>query len=215
MTFPVAEGQLPLFYNHEPAGRGDDYLNLTGQPLHPFGYGLSYTSFRYSALTIEPAETGPTDTAVVRLRVRNIWPRAGDEVVQLYVRDDLASIARPVLQLQGFRRAHQAPDEEREVIFVLGPEQLKLLDGDGRWVVEAGIFDVFVGASSKDPRLRGELVVRQRSRTFYMKPCRPWDTRTVVRPRDASNAAGQALAIRTADPKLRPVAQAKEPVTIR
>jgi beta-glucosidase len=156
----VAEGQLPLYYDHEPTGRGDDYVDLTGQPLFPFGFGLSYTTFQYSALAIEPAAIAPNDSAVVRCRVKNVGARAGDEVVQLYVRDLVASVARPVIQLQGFRRVRLAPGEEREVAFTLGPEQLRLLDRDGRWVVEPGTFRVLVGASSKDIRLRGDLTVR-------------------------------------------------------
>ena len=113
ITFPMSEGQLPLYYDHKPTGRGDDYLDLTGQPLFPFGFGLSYTTFEYSGLSIEPAEIAPTGTATVRCRVKNTGSRAGDEVVQLYVHDVLASVARPVMQLEGFRRVHLAPGERR------------------------------------------------------------------------------------------------------
>lgn len=160
ITFPMAEGQLPLVYNHKPTGRGDDYLDLTGRPLFPFGFGLSYTTFEYSALTIEPAELGSEGTAVVRCRVKNTGSRPGDEVVQLYVRDLLASVARPVEQLAGFQRIRLAPGEEREVTFRLGPERLGMLDRDLKWVVEPGTFRVLVGTSSADIRLRGALVVR-------------------------------------------------------
>jgi beta-glucosidase len=160
ITFPVSEGQLPLVYDHKPTGRGDDYVDLTGQPLFPFGYGLSYTSFAYSDLTIEPAEILPTGRATVRCRVRNTGSRAGDEVVQLYVKDELASVTRPVLQLGGFQRIRLAPGEEREVSFVLGSEALRMLDRDLKWVVEPGVFRVLVGASSRDLRLRGSLTVR-------------------------------------------------------
>jgi beta-glucosidase len=156
----MAEGQLPLVYNHKPTGRGDDYLDLTGQPLFPFGYGLSYTTFEYSDLTIEPASIVPSDSAVVRATVRNTGPRAGDEVVQLYVRDVLASVARPVMELKRFRRIRLEPGEAADVTFVLGPEDLGMLDRDMRQVVEPGAFRIMVGGSSKDIRLRGELVVR-------------------------------------------------------
>jgi beta-glucosidase len=160
VTFPVAEGQLPLSYNHKPTGRGDDYLDLSGQPLFPFGFGLSYTTFGYSDLRIAPATIGPDARTEVKLRVRNTGTRAGDEVVQLYLRDVLASVARPVQMLAGFQRIRLGPGEEREVTFVLGPEQLRMLDADMRWVVEPGTFRVLVGGSSRDIRLRGDLVVR-------------------------------------------------------
>jgi beta-glucosidase len=160
VTFPMAEGQLPLIYNHKPTGRGDDYVDLTGQPLFPFGFGLSYTTFEYSNLSIEPATIAPDSSTIVRLTVKNTGNVAGDEVVQLYIRDILASVARPVMELRGFTRIHIAPGEAREVAFLLGPEHLRMLDGDMRWVVEPGAFRVMVGASSKDIRLRGSLTVQ-------------------------------------------------------
>jgi beta-glucosidase len=160
ITFPISEGQLPLYYDHKPTGRGDDYWDLTGQPLFPFGYGLSYTAFEYSDLAIEPATITAADNALVRCRVRNVGGVAGDEVVQLYLRDELASVPRPVLQLAGFQRVRLAPGEVREVVFHLGPEQLRLLDRNLHWVVEPGTFRVLVGASSRDFRLRGSLTVR-------------------------------------------------------
>jgi beta-glucosidase len=160
ITFPISEGQLPLVYNHRPTGRGDDYVDLTGQPLFPFGFGLSYTAFEYSDLTVQPDLLGTQDTATVRLRVRNTGTRTGDEVVQLYIRDLLATVARPVLSLEGFTRIHLEPGEEREITFQLGPDQLALLDGDLERVVEPGTFRVYIGASSRDIRLRGDLQVR-------------------------------------------------------
>lgn len=160
ITFPVAEGQLPLYYNHKPTGRGDDYVDLTGHPLFPFGFGLSYTTFEYSDLSIEPATVAPGARARVRLRVRNSGEVAGAEVVQLYVRDVLASVAQPVMALKGFRRLHLAPGESREITFELGPDELSLWNAQMARVVEPGAFRVMVGASSKDIRLRGELIVR-------------------------------------------------------
>ncbi len=160
ITFPMSEGQLPLVYDHKPTGRGDDYVDLTGQPLFPFGFGLSYTAFEYSDLTIAPTIMAADGTALVRCRVRNSGSRAGDEVVQLYLRDVLASVARPVMQLSGFQRVHLTPGQEREVTFRVGTDQLRMLDGKMNWVVEPGAFRVMVGASSKDIRLRGELTVK-------------------------------------------------------
>jgi beta-glucosidase len=160
ITFAMSEGQLPLVYNHKPTGRGDDYLDLTGYPLFPFGYGLSYTTFAYSDLAIEPAEISATGTATIRCRVKNVGSRAGDEVVQLYLHDVLASVARPVIQLAGFERVSLQPGESRVVQFTVGPDQLRMLDRDMHWVVEPGAFRAMVGSSSKDIRLRGELVVR-------------------------------------------------------
>jgi beta-glucosidase len=160
ITFPMAEGQLPLRYNHKPTGRGDDYLDLTGQPLFPFGFGLSYARFEYSGLVIDPPSSGRTGTVRIRCTVKNVSGIAGDEVVQLYVRDVLASVARPVMELEGFRRVHLTAGETKEVTIELPVERLRFLDRDMQWVVEPGIYRIMVGSSSKDIRLRGELVVQ-------------------------------------------------------
>jgi beta-glucosidase len=160
ITFPMAEGQLPLSYNHKPTGRGDDYVDLTGMPRFPFGFGLSYTTYEYSDLRIEPSTTDAAGTVTVRCTVTNTGARAGDEVVQLYIRDVLATVARPVIELRGFSRIHLAPAESREVAFVLGRNDLRMLDRDLRWVVEPGAFRVMIGASSEDIRLRGEFTVK-------------------------------------------------------
>ncbi|HEX6965489.1 MAG TPA: glycoside hydrolase family 3 N-terminal domain-containing protein [Gemmatimonadaceae bacterium] len=160
ITFPMFEGQLPLVYDHKPTGRGDDYVDLTGQPLFPFGYGLSYTTFAYSSLAISPDSIAAGGRARVTCRVTNTGTRAGDEVVQLYIHDELASVARPVMQLAGFARVHLAPGETRDVAFTLDAAQLALIDQQMHRVVEPGVFRVMVGASSKDIRLRGMLVVR-------------------------------------------------------
>jgi beta-glucosidase len=160
ITFPMSEGQLPLTYNHKPTGRGDDYVDGTGMALFPFGFGLSYTSFEYSPLTLSDTTIAADGSATVRVRVKNTGRRTGDEVVQLYVRDVLASVARPVMQLAGFTRVRLQPNEEREVRFRITRDQLKMLDADMRWVVEPGVFRLMVGASSKDIRQTAELRVR-------------------------------------------------------
>lgn len=159
-TVPQSVGQVPLVYHHKPTGRGDDYTDLSGEPLFPFGYGLGYTTFSYGELRFSRDTIGLQDTIEVRCTVRNTGSRAGDEVVQLYLRDPVASIARPVLQLRGARKIHLAPGEAREVSFVLGPDDFTLLDAALHPVVEPGDFDILVGASSKDLRLRGTLIVR-------------------------------------------------------
>jgi beta-glucosidase len=156
----MAEGQLPLSYNHKPTGRGDDYVDLTGQPLFPFGFGLSYTTFEYSGLAIESSPMTASSTATIRCTVANAGTRAGDEVVQLYIRDILASVARPVMELKRFWRIHLEAGQKKDVSFTLGPEDLRMLDRDMKWTVEPGAFRIMIGSSSKDIRLRGELVVR-------------------------------------------------------
>jgi beta-glucosidase len=160
ITFPVAEGQLPLRYDHKPTGRGDDYLDLTGQPRFPFGFGLSYTTFAYTGLAVTPATLGKTGSAQVSFNVTNTGRVAGDEVAQLYVHDELASVARPVTQLAGFARVHLAPGESKRVTIMVRAEQLRFLDRDMRWVIEPGTFRIMVGASSKDIRLRGALTIQ-------------------------------------------------------
>lgn len=159
ITFPVHEGQCPLYYNHKPTGRGDDYYNLTGQPLFPFGYGLSYTSFEYSDLAFQKNPIGREETVAVTCSVKNTGQVAGDEVVQLYIRDELASVSQPVKELKGFQRIALGAGEQRSITFELGPAELSMLNKEMQRVVEPGTFRVMIGASSKDIRLRGILEV--------------------------------------------------------
>jgi len=159
ISFPVAEGQLPFVYNHKPTGRGDDYLDLTGQPLFPFGHGLSYTTFEYTDLRIEPGTIRPGESAVVRFMLKNAGTRAGDEVVQMYQSREVALRVRPVISLKGFQRVHLLPGEAREVSFAITPEHLSVLDADLRPAVAPGAVRLLIGASSKDIRLRSVLSV--------------------------------------------------------
>lgn len=159
ITFPIHEAQLPLVYNHKPTGRGDDYNNLTGQPLFPFGYGLSYTTFEYFDLKFSQKEISPAGTMSVSCKVKNTGKYAGDEVVQLYIRDLLASVSQPIIALKGFRKISIQPGETKEVTFAIAAEQLKMLDKEMKWIVEPGDFRIMIGASSKDIRLMDNITV--------------------------------------------------------
>lgn len=154
ITFPMHEGQLPLYYNHKPTGRGDDYVNLRGKPLFPFGYGLSYTQFAYSDLKLSSSEISKEENLEISFRLTNIGELDGDEVVQLYLRDQLASVALPVKELIGFKRAHLKKGESKEIQFIVKPEMLQMLNEDKNWVIESGEFRLMIGASSNDIRLR-------------------------------------------------------------
>jgi beta-glucosidase len=155
ITFPRTVGQLPLYYNYKPSGRIYDYVDLTGNPLFPFGHGLSYTTFTYRNLHVRLEQK----TVKVSLEVENAGERAGDEVVQLYVHDVLASVARPVKELMGFRRISLQPHEPQEVTFEVAVQQLGLYDADLSYIVEPGEFEIMVGSSSEDIRLTGRLEI--------------------------------------------------------
>lgn len=154
ITFPRNEGQLPLNYNHFPTGRGDDYVDGTGQPLFPFGYGLSYTSFAYSDLKLDRTSFTAKDTLVISFTLKNDGPVAGEEVVQLYTHDELASTVRPVKELKCFQRVALKPGESKRVSFKLHAGMLTLFNEAMQEVTEPGTFRVMIGGSSKDIRLR-------------------------------------------------------------
>ncbi|UII74772.1 glycoside hydrolase family 3 C-terminal domain-containing protein [Flagellimonas sp. HMM57] len=160
ITFPIHEGQLPLYYNHKPTGRGDDYRDLTGKPLFPFGYGLSYSTFEYSDLIVDAKEITTEDSATFSFKVTNTGDYDGDEVVQLYIRDLIASVTRPVTELKGFQRIHLKKAETKEVTFTVTPEMLTMLDENMNRVVEPGEFRIMIGAASNDIRLREILTVK-------------------------------------------------------
>jgi beta-glucosidase len=155
ISVPSHVGQVPLSYRHHPSGGRSnwkgDYVDGPSGPLWPFGFGRSYTSFELSNLRLDRAQL-PTDGGeiVVSADVANTGDRPGDEVVQLYVRDSEATVARPVLELRGFRRVGLAPGERRTVSFRLASEQFAYVGADYRRVVEPGIVEVFVGSSSDD-----------------------------------------------------------------
>ena len=169
-TFPQNVGQIPLFYNHKNTGRPlqegrwfekfrSNYLDVSNEPLYPFGYGLSYTTFEYSDISIQPAIVTQVQPVTVRCKVTNTGKRAGDEVVQLYVRDILSSVTTYEKNLVGFDRIHLNPGETKELTFTIEPRDLQLLNSDNHWVVEPGDFKVMVGASSEDIRLNDRFTV--------------------------------------------------------
>ena len=140
-------GQLPVYYNHKPTARRG-YLFDTTAPLYPFGYGLSYTTFSISAPPIVTPMIKVGQPAQVDVDVANTGARAGDEVVQLYVRDDEASVTRPVIELRGFRRVTLAPGEKQTLRFELQPDDLALWNADMKRVVEPGTFTIYAGPNS-------------------------------------------------------------------
>ena len=159
ITFPLSESQLPLYYNHKSTGRGDDYIDLTGKPLFPFGHGLSYTNFEYSELEIIPSKIRPDEKAILNFKIKNTGNRAGEEVVQLYLKDLVASVVQPVMALKGFQRIKLNPGEKKNVVFELTSEQLSMLNKNLERVIESGDFKIMIGSSSRDIRWRGLLKV--------------------------------------------------------
>ena len=158
VTFPRAVGQVPLYYAHKNTGRPPDpankytskFLDVPVTPLYPFGFGLSYTAFRLTNLRLNAPSIRPDGQIKVSVDVENIGGRAGDEVVQLYLRDLVASVTRPLKELKGFVRIALKPGEQRRVEFTLASEQLGFYNRDLRFVVEPGEFRVFVGTNSAE-----------------------------------------------------------------
>jgi beta-glucosidase len=147
VTFPRSVGQLPAYYNRKPTARRG-YLFTSKEPLFPFGYGLSYTTFDYSNVKVSPTQIRPKDQTKVSVTVSNTGKRAGDEIVQLYIRDLVSSVTRPVMELKDFKRISLAPGERKTVEFTITPDKLSFLNLNMETVVEPGWFDVMVGSSS-------------------------------------------------------------------
>ena len=133
---------------------------MSQAPLYPFGYGLSYTSFEYSDLKISPSSIKAGDSAIVRIKVSNKGKLEGDEVIQLYIKDLFASVARPLKELKACRRIHLLPGESKELSFTITPEMLTILNLSLERAIEPGDFRILIGASSKDIRLRCTLSVK-------------------------------------------------------
>jgi beta-glucosidase len=168
VTFPRTVGQVPIYYGHKNTGRPptkerytSKYIDLPSTPLYPFGFGLSYTRFEFSGLRLGKARMGPKGELTVTVDVKNAGDRAGDEVVQLYVRNRVASVTRPVKELKGFRRVRLLPGRTVGVSLTLRAEELGYYNQEMRYVTESGRYDVWVGPSSAEG-LHGEFEVRAR-----------------------------------------------------
>ena len=155
LTTPRDVGQVPCYYNHPMLTGPVNYFGSKSGPLYPFGQGLSYTTFKYSDLKVIGIISSETP-AQVRVTVENTGQRAGDEVVQLYIRQDYTSLTRPVKALAGFQRVALEPGEKRDVSLPVGFEQIKFWK-DGGWVAESGNVRLRVGSSSADIRLEGQV----------------------------------------------------------
>jgi beta-glucosidase len=166
VTFPRHAGQLPVYYNYKPSksywlekGWGNSYADIDYRPLYEFGHGLSYTTFEYKGLDISPESSGPNGQFQITTEIKNTGKRAGSEVVQLYLRDKISSFVRPVIELKGFTRVWLEPGESATVSFVLTNDEMKMLDKYLDWIVEPGEFDILLGSSSEDIRLKGTLQI--------------------------------------------------------
>lgn len=156
-TFPYSLGQVPIFYSHKNTGRPKTeeryttkYIDGPNKPLYPFGYGLSYTQFEYSDLSLNTDELKTGEKLKVSVNLKNAGDMYGEEVAQLYVRDMVGSVTRPVKELKGFKKIKLKAGEERTVEFVLDTEDLAFYNRDWEWGTEAGDFKVFVGGNSRD-----------------------------------------------------------------
>jgi beta-glucosidase len=169
ITIPRSSGQLPAFYNYKPSkaywihrgwSKNGGYVDMPATPLYPFGYGLSYGSFKYSNLHVSPAEISPGGTVTVSVDVENTGHRAGTEVVQMYLHQHYAPVSLPAEQLRGFDRVALQPGETKAVKLTVRPQDLMLLDRDMLWKVSPGAFDVLLGSSSADIALSASFNVK-------------------------------------------------------
>ena len=160
MSFPRNVGQIPVYYNHKNTGRPltgkwfskfqSNYIDVPNEPLYPFGYGLSYTQFEYGAIQVSSKQLKGNQKLTVTVPVKNTGKYAGKEVVQLYIRDEVGSITRPVQELKGFNKIELAPGETKNVSFEITPELLKFYNSDLKFDWESGDFQIMVGTNSKD-----------------------------------------------------------------
>jgi len=159
ITFPQTVGQLPDYYNSDPS-RVYGYVDSNGKPLFPFGFGLSYTTFRYDHLVVRPPASGSKGDIEVTVDVTNTGTREGDEVAQLYIREDVSTVETPQRSLAGFSRIHMKPQETKTVTFRISLKQLAVWNAEEKWAVEPGNYTVWAGGSS----------VASLAAKFFLKP---------------------------------------------
>ena len=153
ITIPRSAGHLPAFYNYKPSARRG-YLWDDVSPLYPFGFGLSYTTFAFENVRLAKSRIKGNDSTRVLVDVTNTGQRQGTEVVQMYIRDRVSSVTRPIKELRGFRKVSLEPGQKRIVSLEITPESLAFYDVNLRYVVEPGEFDILVGNSSRDEDLK-------------------------------------------------------------
>jgi beta-glucosidase len=153
ITVPRSVGHIPAYYNHKPAARRG-YLFDDVTPLYAFGFGLSYTQFRFGKPRLKKSAIAKNESTAVLVDVENTGPRIGDEVVQMYIQDKVSSVTRPVKELKGFERVTLAPGETKTIALEIAPEHLAFYDIDMEYVVEPGEFEIMVGNSSRDQDLQ-------------------------------------------------------------
>lgn len=153
VTFPKSVGQLPMYYNHKPTAQYHNYLSMDIQPLFPFGHGLSYTTFEYGVPTLSAPSMKKNGSVNISVNVTNTGTMKGDEIVQLYIRDKVSSVTRPVKELKDFKRITLEPGQTRTVTFTINRSKLAFWDLNMRYTVEAGEFEIMVGRSSADVQI--------------------------------------------------------------
>ena len=171
VTFPKSVGQIPMCFPAKPNAQANERTTVNGV-LYPFGFGLSFTTFEYSNLKITPSKQLAGGNIEISADIKNTGQLAGDEIVQLYISDEVSSVIRFEKELRGFDRIHLLPGETKTVKFTLTPEELQMLDRNMKWIVEPGWFTLMVGSSSTDIRLTGRFEI-----TSTNQLAKPYDTR--------------------------------------
>lgn len=185
VSVPYHAGQIPVYYNHLNGSsyhQGEsiafhDYVDLPHRPRYPFGYGLSYTQFAYQDMRLSASRLSPLEQLEVSVTIQNTGSRTGDEIVQLYVRDEYASMIRPVQELAGFARIHLLPGEAKTLTFTMELSQLAFLNRAGQWAIEAGAYTLFAGPDSEHHALTGSfsieksVVISGKDRSFFASVC--------------------------------------------